>query len=275
MFPTIPCAQGVILLGAGVLDQGDPALPAPGQAVQAGVRGAAPATSVLLEVTGCWEERRAVRHPVVPGRRRGTWVGHTTPSFGPGQAQGRNRSVPISTAYMPPQDVPSPPSDPRCPCGVGSHLARGRLHPTRAGHPARCTRGHPQLPLPQTPPGQGDMLRLAASMHPLSPPAAPSNLPCLTCQLPSGWMVTWLRCQPLPSMVLTFRTFVRTLLCSTNTRREPAQGTQHGGGGQGCAVWGPPIWRCPQGSQGMWCSPGVPALSWYQKARHWVDTEGG
>lgn len=65
MSPTIPCAQGVILLGAGVLGKGDPVLPAPGEAVQAGVRGAAPAAHVPLEVTGRWEERGAVMHPAL------------------------------------------------------------------------------------------------------------------------------------------------------------------------------------------------------------------
>lgn len=178
---------------------------------------------------------------------------------------------------MSPQDVPSPAFGPQCPCWVGSHLAQGRLHPTRAGRPGRCIRGQPQLPLPQTPPGQGDTLSLAAPMPPSSPPAAPSTRPCLTCQSPSGWMVTWLRCQSLPSMVLMLRTFLLSLLCSTNTLREPAQGTQHGGGVQGPpsrSLWGPhSSGGAPQGSQGRWCSPGVPALSWYQKVRHWADTE--
>ena len=88
MSPTIPSAQGVILLGAGVLGKRDPALPAPGEGVQAGVRGAAPAARVPLEVTGCWEERGTVVHPALPGGRWGS--PQPLPSFQPssGQEQG-------------------------------------------------------------------------------------------------------------------------------------------------------------------------------------------
>lgn len=168
-----------------------------------------------------------------------------------------------------PHGVSCPPlSGPWCPHGTGSHLARGRLHPTRAGHPERCTRGCPQLPPPRILPaggGQGGTLRLAAAMHPSSATACPlpgREVPGtrlhLTCQSPSGQTVTWPRCQASPSMVLMPITFLRTPLCSTKTPRKPAQGTHHGAGIQGRAMRGCP----PHPEAPPWASGRIAVLTW-------------
>lgn len=76
-------------------------------------------------------------------------------------------------------------------------------------------------------------------------------------------------------MALTLITFLRTPLCSTKTSREPAQDTRHGEGSWANAVGDSHPPRGALGPHGgWWHSPGVPALSWYQKARHWAGAEG-
>lgn len=198
--PTISCAQGVILLGARVLGKGDPILPAPGEAVQAGVRRAAPATRVLLEVTGRWEERGAcdtpgaagTRCPAPPGGRQGIQGGTlsplpTAPRFWPGQAQGRS-SVPSGhgRAVMDGTGCPHPHGQvpPRVPCpsqpvrstpvasaltrlGADSirHVQIVQRHVPMVTPSSYCLKYH----LPDD--IQGGTLRLVAATLPSAPPA--------------------------------------------------------------------------------------------------------
>lgn len=257
---TVPRAQGVILLRAGVPGQGGRAPPAPGEAAQAGVRGAAPAARVPLEVAGRWEERggcdvpsTAGTHcPALPEGGQGIQSGGSRrhpppqhPQLGARPSSGQEQGawwaqqshegwagLSPSPRLCAPIGCPVPtPLGARRPRGVGSHLARGRVHLTRAGHPARCTRGHLRLPPPRISPA-GGVGRVAHWGWQLPGPPVqhhevPRTLPCLTCQSPSGWMVTWPRCQAFPSMVLIPITFLRTPLCFTKTPREPAQGTHH------------------------------------------------